>query len=198
LPMLVAQATAAAGYFLGTPGAFEKDNERIISQMERQMRNIVLIGMPGCGKSTIGKIISEITEKPFADIDDEIVKEAGISIPEIFEKEGETGFRDRETEITEKLGKQRGLVIAAGGGTVLRRKNLDALRQNALIIHIKRDLETLATKGRPLSKDMNTLREMEKIRLPIYRSAADITFDNSKSRSKGKLTEALKELLGYN
>ncbi len=198
LPMLVAQATAAAGYFLGTPGAFEKDNERIISQMERQMRNIVLIGMPGCGKSTIGKIISEITEKPFADIDDEIVKEAGISIPEIFEKEGEPGFRDRETEITEKLGKQRGRVIAAGGGTVLRRKNLDALRQNALIIHIKRDLETLATKGRPLSKDMNTLREMEKIRLPIYRSAADITFDNSKSRSKGKLTEALKELLGYN
>lgn len=195
LPMLVAQATAAAGYFLGTPGAFEGENERIISQMERQMKNIVLIGMPGSGKSTIGRLLSNITGKPLMDMDDEIVKEAGISIPEIFEREGEQGFRDRESAAAERLGKQRGLIISTGGGTVLRGKNTDALRQNGLVIHIKRPVNTLATKGRPLSKNPQALREMEKVRLPIYQSAADITFDNSKPMSKSKLAENLKQLL---
>jgi len=179
LPMLVAQATAAAGYFLGSPGAFESENERIIDKMVSDMRNIVLIGMPGCGKTTIGRIISEKTSKEFIDMDDEIVKKAGKPIPEIFEEVGEPGFRDIESQVAAELGKQRGLVIATGGGAVLREENVYALKQNSLMIHIKRPLEELAMNGRPLSKDIETLRKMEAVRMPIYEAAADMTIDNS-------------------
>ena len=178
LPMLVAQATAAAGYFLGTPGAFESENERIIEKMTREMQNIVLIGMPGCGKSTIGKIAAEKTGKIFADMDDEIIKKAGKPISQIFDEIGESGFRDMESEIASELGKQRGLVIATGGGTVLRAENVNALRQNGLVVHIRRPVEQLSMDGRPLSRDLDTLREMEKARLPLYEAAADITFEN--------------------
>lgn len=195
LPMLVAQATAAAGYFLGKPGAFEAENERIISAMENRMKNIVLIGMPGCGKSTLGKIISKITEKTFVDMDEEIEKEAGMTIPEIFEAKGESGFRELESYIAEKLGKERGLIIATGGGAILREKNVDALKQNGLILHIERPVETLATKGRPLSQNLDTLKKMEAQRLPLYKDAADITFNNAKLRSKSELAAEVKELL---
>lgn len=195
LPMLVAQATASAGYFLGTPGAFESENENIISKLERHIQNIVLIGMPGCGKSTIGKIISSLTGKKFIDMDEEIEKEAEMSIPEIFDKEGEKGFRIRESAVATRFGKEKGLVISTGGGTVLKQENIDALKQNGIIIHIKRDAETLATKGRPLSKDLKTLKDMEKKRLPYYETAADITFDNSKSKSNSKLSLDIKRFL---
>jgi len=143
------------------------------------MRNIVLIGMPGCGKTTIGRIISEKTSKEFIDMDDEIVKKAGKPIPEIFEEVGEPGFRDIESQVAAELGKQRGLVIATGGGAVLREENVYALKQNSLMIHIKRPLEELAMNGRPLSKDIETLRKMEAVRMPIYEAAADMTIDNS-------------------
>ena len=191
LPMLVAQATAAAGYFLGTPGAFESENERIIAAMQQQMRNIVLIGMPGCGKSTIGKLLSKKNGMPLVDMDEEIEKEAGISIPEIFEQEGESGFRARETAVAQRLGKERGQIIATGGGAILRTENVEALRQNALVLHIKRPVDSLPMNGRPLSKDLDTLREMEQKRIPLYEAAADITFDNSKLMGKGKLLDAV-------
>lgn len=199
LPMLVAQATAAAGYFLGTPGAFEPENERIIADMERRMNNIVLIGMPGSGKSTIGRLLSEQTGKRFVDMDQEIEARAGISIPEIFERFGEKHFRDLESETAFDLGKEHGLVIAAGGGAVLRPENVDALRQNGLVIHVTRPASDLSTDGRPLSKDIDTLRAMEKERMPIYEAAADLTFDNSESCSyeelAGRLTARLKNFI---
>ena len=178
LPMLVAQATAAAGYFLGTPGAFESENERIIEKMVGDMRNIVLIGMPGSGKTFLGRRMAEETGKTFVDMDDEIIKKAGKPIPEIFDEVGESGFRDIESEVAAELGKQRGLVIATGGGAILREENVDALRQNGHIIHIKRPLEALATDGRPLSKDLDALRKLEAVRMPIYESIADETIDN--------------------
>ena len=178
LPMLVAQATAAAGYFLGTPGAFESENERIIEKMVGDMRNIVLIGMPGSGKTFLGRRMAEETGKTFVDMDDEIIKKAGKPIPEIFDEVGESGFRDIESEVAAELGKQRGLVIATGGGAILREENVDALRQNGHIIHIKRPLEALATDGRPLSKDLEALRKLEAVRMPIYESIADETIDN--------------------
>ena len=178
LPMLVAQATAAAGYFLGTPGAFESENERIIEKMVGDMRNIVLIGMPGSGKTFLGRRMAEETGKTFVDMDDEIIKKAGKPIPEIFDEVGESGFRDIESEVAAELGKQRGLVIATGGGAILRDENVDALRQNGHIIHIKRPLEALATDGRPLSKDLDALRKLEVVRMPIYESIADETIDN--------------------
>ena len=195
LPMLVAQATAAAGYFLGTPGAFETENEKIITKMVSDMRNIVLIGMPGSGKSTIGRIIAEKTGKTLVDMDDEIIKKAGKSIPEIFEEVGESGFRDIETEVATELGKQRGLVIATGGGAVLSEENIYALKQNGLMIHIKRPVDSLPMAGRPLSKDIDTLRAMEAVRMPIYETAADMTFDNSAKRLPNELYDAVCEII---
>ena len=189
LPMLVAQATAAAGYFLGTPGAFQKENQRIIKSMKQQMGNIVLIGMPGTGKSLIGKLLAELTGKTLQDTDAKIEEEAKMTIPEIFEKEGETGFRDRESAICKKLGKERNLIIATGGGAILRPENVDALRQNGTLVHITRSIDKLPTRGRPLSKNIETLKKMEAQRMPLYKSAADITFRNNYTCSRKKLRQ---------
>ena len=189
LPMLVAQATAAAGYFLGTPGAFQKENQRIIKSMKQQMGNIVLIGMPGTGKSLIGKLLAELTGKTLQDTDAKIEEEAKMTIPEIFEKEGEAGFRDRESAICKKLGKERNLIIATGGGAILRPENVDALRQNGTLVHITRSIDKLPTRGRPLSKNIEALKKMEAQRMPLYKSAADITFRNNYTCSRKKLRE---------
>ena len=189
LPMLVAQATAAAGYFLGTPGAFQKENQRIIKSMKQQMGNIVLIGMPGTGKSLIGKFLAELTGKTLQDTDAKIEEEAKMTIPEIFEKEGEAGFRDRESAICKKLGKERNLIIATGGGAILRPENVDALRQNGTLVHITRSIDKLPTRGRPLSKNIETLKKMEAQRMPLYKSAADITFRNNYTCSRKKLRQ---------
>ena len=195
LPMLVAQATAAAGYFLGTPGAFQTENERIIKTLRNRMQNIAIIGMPGSGKSTIGRLIAELTGKRFIDMDAEIEARAKITIPEIFEKYGEKHFRDLESETAADLGKEHGLVIATGGGAVLRPENADALRQNATVIHTERPVSSLPTDGRPLSKDIDTLIRMEKDRLPIYKAAADITFDNSTICPESELREKIKTVI---
>ena len=189
LPMLVAQATAAAGYFLGTPGAFQKENQRIIKSMQQQMGNIVLIGMPGTGKSIIGKLLAELTGKTLQDTDAKIEEEAEMTIPEIFEKEGEAGFRDRESAICKKLGKERNLIIATGGGAILRPENVAALRQNGTLVHITRSIDKLPTRGRPLSKNIEALKKMEAQRMPLYKSAADITFRNNYTCSRKKLRE---------
>ena len=189
LPMLVAQATAAAGYFLGTPGAFQKENQRIIKSMKQQMGNIVLIGMPGTGKSLIGKFLAELTGKTLQDTDAKIEEEAKMTIPEIFEKEGEAGFRDRESAICKKLGKERNLIIATGGGAILRPENIDALRQNGTLVHIIRSIDKLPTRGRPLSKNIETLKKMEAQRMPLYKAAADITFRNNYTCSRKKLRQ---------
>lgn len=189
LPMLVAQATAAAGYFLGTPGAFQKENQRIIKSMKQQMGNIVLIGMPGTGKSLIGKLLAELTGKTLQDTDAKIEEGAKMTIPEIFEKEGETGFRDRESAICKKLGKERNLIIATGGGAILRPENVDALRQNGTLVHIIRSIDKLPTRGRPLSKNIETLKKMEAQRMPLYKAAADITFRNNYTCSRKKLRQ---------
>lgn len=189
LPMLVAQATAAAGYFLGTPGAFQKENQRIIKSMKQQMGNVVLIGMPGTGKSLIGKFLAELTGKTLQDTDAKIEEEAKMTIPEIFEKEGEAGFRDRESAICKKLGKERNLIIATGGGAILRPENVDALRQNGTLVHIIRSIDKLPTRGRPLSKNIETLKKMEAQRMPLYKAAADITFRNNYTCSRKKLRQ---------
>ena len=163
--------------------------------MEAQMRNIVLVGMPSSGKSTVGKVLSRITGKPFIDMDEEIVRRAGITIPEIFDRDGEKAFRDMETEVAKDLGKEKNQIIATGGGAVLRPENIDALRQNALVILLTRPVDMLPTKGRPLSKDINALKKMESERRPYYNAAADITINNRKFMSKRKLEDMLRKRL---
>lgn len=180
LPMLVAQATAAAGYFLGTSGAFDEKNEKIIDMLEKKLKNIVLIGMPGSGKTTIGKAMARVTGFDFVDLDENIAAgHESNSIPEIFKLEGEEGFRARESKAASDYGKEHGQIIAAGGGVVLNSQNMENLRQNGTVIWIRRPVEELATKGRPLSTDAEALKKMYEKRLPLYEKYADASFDST-------------------
>ena len=145
------------------------------------MKNIVLIGMPSCGKTTIGKRLAERLNLPFIDTDEEIVKREGRSIPEIFSTEGELYFRDVESEVVKDLAQHKGVVISCGGGVVLREENALALQKNGILFFIKRDVNALSTEGRPLSKDVETLKKMEKERLPLYEKYADFTIINDKT-----------------
>ena len=177
LTMLVAQAKRAAELFLNTNIDDRKNNE-IYENLSRQMKNIVLVGMPGCGKSTVGKVLAKRLSRPFFDADEEIVKRAGKPIPEIFQVEGEAGFRKIETEVLFDLCRQSGAVIATGGGAVTVPKNHDILRQNSMVVFINRDIAVLPTAGRPLS-EQNDLHEMFRRRLPLYRAVCDYEVDGN-------------------
>ena len=177
LTMLVAQAKRAAELFLNT-NIDDRKNDEIYETLSRQMKNIVLVGMPGCGKSTVGKALAKRLSRPFFDADQEIVKRAGKSIPEIFQTEGEAGFRKIETEVLFDLCRQSGAVIATGGGAVTVPQNHDILRQNSLVVFINRDIAVLPTNGRPLS-EQNDLHEMFRQRLPLYRAVCDYEVDGN-------------------
>lgn len=177
--MLVAQAKESAEWFRGSPLP-DSIIETVYQKLRRQMENVVLVGMPGCGKSTVGKLAAQLLAKEFVDADEEIVKEADCSIPEIFEKDGEADFRTIETKVLEKLGKRSGLVIATGGGCVTRQENYSLLHQNATILWLKRDLDLLPSDGRPLSQQ-NKLAEMYKIRKPLYEAFSDLCVENTAS-----------------
>lgn len=175
--MLVAQAKEAAEYFTGTSIA-EARISAIHRCLSRQMQNLILVGMPGCGKSTIGKQLAAVLGRPFADADEEIISMAGMSIPEIFAREGEVGFRLWETKALEKLGKQSGLVISTGGGCVTKQRNYPLLHQNGTILWLKRNLDQLPTDGRPLS-DKKKMGQMFTLRKPLYESFSDAAFENN-------------------
>ncbi|MBQ3215470.1 MAG: shikimate kinase [Oscillospiraceae bacterium] len=174
--MLVAQAKESAEWFTGKPISDENIGA-IHHQLRLQMKNIILIGMPGCGKSTIGQILSQKTGRTCVDADTVIATKAGMSIPEIFEKSGEDAFRRLETQVLAELGKQSGLIIATGGGCVTRPENYPLLHQNGTIIWLKRDINQLPTAGRPLSQGTN-LEEMFRIRRPLYTEFADFSVEN--------------------
>ena len=176
LLMLVAQAKEAAEWFTGT-SISDDVIEPILHTLENQMQNIILIGMPGCGKTTIGKLLAESTGKAFVDSDEQIVALAGKSIPEIFADDGEAVFRDWETTALAQLSKQSGLVIATGGGCVTRECNYGLLHQNGRIFWLQRDLNLLPVDGRPLSQ-ANKLEVLYKIRKPMYEAFADHTVSN--------------------
>lgn len=177
LTMLVAQAKRAAELFLQTK-IDDRKNDEIYETLSRQMKNIVLVGMPGCGKSTVGKALAKRLSRPFFDADEEIVKRAGKPIPEIFKTAGEAGFRKIETEVLFDLCRQSGAVIATGGGAVTVPKNHDILRQNSLVVFLNRDISVLPTNGRPLSQQ-NDLGEMFRKRLPLYRAVCDFEIDGN-------------------
>jgi len=186
--MLVAQAKEAAEWFLGKQLPDELIEE-VYNKLRLQMENVILIGMPGSGKSTIGKLLAEKLGKQFLDADDELVKTYGTSIPDIFNSEGEAGFREKEKAILKELGKRSGLVIATGGGCVTRKENYSLLHQNGTIFCLERALDLLPTDGRPLSQS-NELSDLYAIRKPLYECFADHMIDNN-----GLLSDSVQQIL---
>lgn len=186
--MLVAQAKESAEWFTHTKIS---DNKiaMIHSLLRCQMENLVLIGMPGCGKSTLGRVAANVLNKEFVDADEEIVRLAGMTVPEIFAQSGESGFRSIETKVLQELGKRSGLVIATGGGCVTQTVNYNLLHQNGRIVWIQRDINTLSTEGRPLSQ-ANKLEDMYAIRKPMYESFSDSCVSND-----GDVESVVKKIL---
>lgn len=192
LTMLVAQAKRAAELFIGGEIPDARMDE-ITGLLRRQMQNVVLIGMPGCGKSTIGRQVAEALERPFYDADEVLEQRAGCSIPEIFRSRGEAAFRDLETQVLADLGKLSGAVIATGGGCVTRPENYALLHQNGQIFWLQRELSRLPVAGRPISQRTDA-RTLYAAREPLYRRFADTVIDNNAGRAEAaaRILEAVR------
>lgn len=200
LQMLVSQAVYTARHF--TRYNFSEIHiDPICHQIFAMRANICLIGMPSSGKTTIGRQLAKMLNRTFVDLDAEIEKEAGCTIPEIFATQGEEAFRELEQKICARFGKENTQVISCGGGIVKRAQNIRNLRQNGLLVFIDRPVELLHTGGhRPLSGSMEQLKVMEQERRPLYEAAADLhihndtdVFDNATQAAK----EAIYEVFGY-
>ena len=180
LEMLVAQAVYAAEYFLDRKfDDAPAEIRAITAQLRKEQLNVALIGMPSCGKTTIGRALADRLGKRFVDLDEEIVRAAGCSIPDLFAAEGEDGFRAREAEQTARFAREGRQVLSCGGGVVKRPENLRALRQNGVVLFIDRPLEALTVGGgRPLSTSAEALKAMEAQRRPLYLAAADAVIPN--------------------
>lgn len=189
--MLVAQAKESAQWFLQK---YIPDDviPAIHTRLAQQMENLILIGMPGCGKSTIAALLAASLERQVIDADKEIEAFAGCTIPEIFIRGGEEEFRRMEHQVLCQLGKRSGLVIATGGGCVTRKENYDALHQNGRILWLQRRLEDLPTDGRPLSQ-ANRLEDLYTVRKPLYEHFADCIIDNNAAPEE--TLEAIRRLL---
>ena len=193
LLMLVAQAKRAAELFL-EESIPDRVIDPIMASISRETQNIVLIGMPGCGKTTIGKALAEALGRPLIDTDAMIVEAAGRPIPEIFATDGEEAFRALETQAIKTAGMMSGAVISTGGGVVTRERNLAPLSQNGKIVFIRRDLEELPVNGRPISQS-TPKAELYAKRLPLYHAFADVDVENN-----GTVDETVNKilaLLGY-
>lgn len=186
--MLVSQAREASSVMTEVPVS-EEAAKQVYLALRKQMENIVLIGMPGCGKTTVGKLLADQTGKTFVDSDAEIEKLAQKSIPRIFSEDGEGAFRALETKVLEEFGKKSGLVIATGGGCVTQAENYRLLHQNGTFFWLQRNVDKLPICGRPLSKAGN-LGEMYENRAPMYRRFADHCIDNN-----GALEEAANTIM---
>lgn len=177
LSMLVAQAREAAELFAGRaiPAGRVED---IVSEIGAQTLNLILVGMPGCGKSTLGQAVAAALQREFVDCDAEIVRRAGKSIPEIFAQDGEDAFRALESGVLADVCRGHGLVISTGGGAVLRAENRDAMRQNGRVCLIRRALALLPRDGRPLSASEDAVARLWEARRAAYETAADFPVEN--------------------
>lgn len=162
-------------------------------------KNIVLIGMSGCGKSAIGKLLAKRIGTICIDMDDEIEKNAEMTINEIFANFGEKYFRDLETKCAQEMSKKHGVIISTGGGAVIREENMEYLKQNGIAVYIERSVDeiikSMEVEKRPLmANGTDVLYEMEKKRAPLYKKYADITVSNNKEieACENKLIEELK------
>ncbi len=176
LAMLVAQARRSSELFQDT-SIGEDVLLSIQHSLRSQMQNIVLIGMPGCGKSTVAAQLGAMLGREVWDSDTLVEETAHKSIPEIFAAEGEAGFRCRETEALTQLGKRSGIILATGGGCVTQPENYALLRQNGVLVWLQRPVETLPTEGRPLSAPQN-LQALYQQRKPLYARFAHCTIEN--------------------
>lgn len=188
ISMLVAQAKRGAELFCGQP-LDDALCDRVTAQMIVSRRNLILIGMPGCGKSTVGRHAALRLGREYVDLDEEIVKKAGKPIPEIFAEGGEEAFRAIEHEVICEVCKHSSLVIATGGGCVTRPENYRPMAQNGILLWMKREIAALPTNDRPLSQKHSPAALYE-IRRPMYEAFADAAVDNT-----GTVTDAVEAVL---
>ncbi len=197
LAMLVAQARRSSELFQDT-----SIGENVLVSIQRtlrcQMENIVLIGMPGCGKSTVAAQLGAMLGRKVWDSDAILAEKTHMSIPEIFASEGEAGFRRRETEVLAQLGKCSGIILATGGGCVTRLENYPLVRQNGIVVWLQRPLERLSTEGRPLSTQQG-LQELDRQRKPLYERFAHCTVENYRTPADTAqaVKESFYEICGY-
>ena len=177
LYMLVSQAKRSCELFTGK-SIPDSEIDRIERVLSHQMQNIVIIGMPGSGKTAVSTMLAERLGRKIFDTDTIVSEKAGMTIPEIFAAQGEAGFRKLETEATAEAGKLSGNIISTGGGVVTVADNYELLHQNGVIVWIERDTNKLARDGRPISLSSD-LNELYAARLPLYERFADIKADNN-------------------
>ena len=177
LPMLVAQARRAAELFTDCTIP-DQQMEDVLENLTAELTNIILIGMPGCGKTTIGAALAKSLNRDFVDLDQMIEGRAGKSIPRIFAEDGEEPFRALERECIREIGAATGRVISTGGGCVTREENYAPLHQNGVVVHLTRPLDLLPTEGRPISQRTN-LAALWQQRKVMYERFADLTVPNT-------------------
>ncbi len=188
LGMLVAQAAASAKLW-GFCSDAEAQTKRILPLLQREKENIILIGMPGSGKTTQARLLGKVLHRPVFDSDQEIEKELGMRIPDFFASQGEAAFRQVETRVLARLGAMSGIILSTGGGAVTRAENYPLLHQNGTILWIRRALDQLSTKGRPLSQSRD-VGDLYRERAQAYAHFADHAMD-----SQAKKSETLRRIL---